>query len=149
MSQTELSPDCRWALETLFEDRGHEEAPADAERLHTHLAVCPHCRAAAEWDLRLAHLLEADRGPAPPPTLAQRARALARRRRLARRSAIFAAAAAVLLAVGLALNALRGGAQPEHVADIQGLEWIAATPVEPLQVLDRQQDAILQALKEL
>jgi anti-sigma factor RsiW len=156
MSNPDPSTPCAWSLQR-FELRDHELAPDESERLRAHLAACPHCRQENAWDDHLIRLLRQPPLPPPPTRIAARVRLRLARRRLVRAGG--AVAAALALAFGLS------GGQPEPprhelptrvrhapqagggAQDIPGSPVLfAGPPVDPLDVLSRQQSAYLAVL---
>jgi predicted anti-sigma-YlaC factor YlaD len=99
MMMPEARSECEWVLAELAE---REPASEVARRLEAHLAVCPSCRKAREWDRRLAALIFKS-APSVPRTIARRVHAMMHRRRAIRWMCVAvagAAAACLLLVLG-------------------------------------------------
>ncbi len=97
----ELPAECAWALNEL-NDR--QLPPEAARRLQTHLAVCPSCRRARQWDRQLAVLLGNNSLPVVPLSVERRLGTLLERRKAVWYSgtaATLAAAAMLLLGAGI------------------------------------------------
>jgi anti-sigma factor RsiW len=154
----ELSPECVWALTELSE---RQLPPEAARRLESHLAVCPSCRQARQWDRQLAGLLGGDALPPVPRRVERRLGTL-----LARRKAVWWSGTAATLAVtatlllGTAVVWWTGGwptaATPEpqavvvtpddHARGLDDLAILMAQP--PVPVLERAQSTWLAVLVE-
>lgn len=154
----ELPPECVWVLTELSE----RQLPAEAaRRLEEHLAVCPSCRRARQWDRQLAGLLGAGSLPVGTQPVERRLGTL-----LARRKAICWSGMAATLAAAATL--LLGGAvawwmdgplaaptpEPRAVAissedpsrSLDDLTILVAQP--PVPALDRPQSTWLAVLVE-
>src|SRR5262245_35301788 len=94
MGPLDQSPECEWAQRELFEARPGRPV---SDRLQSHLAGCPRCRNAQEFDSRFAGVLRAAPGPATPINLESRVRRLRRRRKILQGAV--AVAAAVLIGI--------------------------------------------------
>jgi hypothetical protein len=94
-TREELLPECDWALAELGE---RQLAPEAARRLESHLAVCPSCRQASQWDRQLAGLLGGESLPPVPQRVERRLGAL-----LTRRKAVWWSGAAATLAAAATL----------------------------------------------
>jgi len=154
----ELSPECVWALTELSE---RQLPPETARRLDAHLAVCPSCRQARQWDRQLAGLLGGDSLPPVPRRVERRLGTLLARRKAAWWSgaaATLAAAATLLLGAGVVWwtgnRHTAAAPEPQSVAVTSGdpaREWddlaiLMAQP--PVPVLDRPQSTWLVVLAE-
>src|SRR5262245_17776117 len=157
MSPAEPAPDCAWALETILEGHDRPAGEGAARRLRAHLAACPGCRRTEAAERRLARLLAGAELPPAPADFPHRVKALVRRRRRLRRLSL-AGGTAALVAAGVLVAVLCRGSGPDRRAPdapsaAVGAEedrfLASAPPVDPLEVLARQQQAYLTALEEL
>jgi predicted anti-sigma-YlaC factor YlaD len=91
----ETCSECEWVLAELTDREPSFEL---AHRMESHLAVCPSCREARDWDRRFAALIS-EIAPPVPRTIQRRVHVLMHRRRAIRRTcaAVAAATAACLL----------------------------------------------------
>jgi|GEM_PF-4570981 len=103
------------------------------------------------FDVLLSELLK--NAPSPIPDLQQRTRRRIGTKVFQRRLMTIASAAVVLLAVALVWQVWLGPSQPIHPqAELSAAELdslFAPPPVDPLLVLDRQQQVALQTLGRL
>ena len=154
----ELAPECVWALAELSE---RQLSPEAAQRLESHLAVCPSCRQACQWDRQLAGLLGGESLPPVPQRVERRLGALLSRRKAvwwSGTAATLAAAATLLLgaAVGWWTGGSRTAPSPEPRAIVvapddaasalDDLAILMAPP--PVPALDRPQAMWLAVLVE-
>jgi hypothetical protein len=163
MSPAESAASCAWALETILESHDRPDDESAALRLRAHLERCPECRRVEAAERRLAEVLGGVAAPPPPADFHQRVRGLVRRQHLGRLWRRLAVTSAAALALALALPAAvlwwRGPPAPPRglpavptpaVASPEEERFLAAMPpVEPLEVIERQQQAYLEVLEEL
>ena len=152
----ELAPECVWALTELSE---RQLSPEAAQRLESHLAVCPSCRQACQWDRQLAGLLGGDSLPSVPQRVERHLGALLSRRKAvwwSGTAATLAAAATLLLGAGVGwwTGGSRTGSEPrtmlvapdDHARALDDLAILIAQP--PVPALDRPQSMWLAVLVE-
>lgn len=157
-TRDELPPECDWALAELAE---RQLAPEAARRLESHLAVCPSCRQARQWDRQLAGLLGGESLPPVPQRVERRLGALLTRRKAvwwSGTAATLAIAATILL--GAAVGWWTGDPRAAPVAEsrsivvapddaagaLDDLASLMAPP--PVPALDRPQAMWLAVLME-
>jgi hypothetical protein len=152
----ELAPECVWALAELSERQLAQEA---ARRLESHLAVCPSCRQARQWDRQLAGLLGGESLPPVPQRVERRLGALLMLRKVVWWSGTAATlAAAATLLTGAAVvwwtDDPQTGSEPQsalvarddHARALGDLAILIAQP--PVPALDRPQAMWLAVLVE-
>ncbi|OAI46634.1 hypothetical protein AYO44_10990 [Planctomycetaceae bacterium SCGC AG-212-F19] len=156
MATPERPLECEWALAEMAETRAGRSVPAAAERLQNHLAICPVCRQAQEWDRRLGNAFTAGPVPATPTGLEQRVQCLVRRRRNVQRAIAGMAAALVAGYLTLAfwpsktsLPATTPIVQGKPATDVIGMNDLAPLAAEPPVVtICQSQSAWLVVLNE-
>ena len=98
----EKSAECAWVLAEMSD----RHPPAEvSQRIERHLAACPSCRLAREWDQQLAGLLRGDSLPVAGAEIEHRVQAILSRRQALRWSgtaSLVASAATVMICLGTA-----------------------------------------------
>lgn len=133
----ERCAECDWALAELGE---RQPTPEVASRLEEHLAACPTCRQARDWDRQLAVLLRDTPFPAAPTGIERRVHVLLGRRQAVRssgRAATAATAATILVCLGTAwwAGGLRNGPTPRPPVDMHDSLAAESLPLETLMIL--------------
>jgi hypothetical protein len=159
MSSPEHWSECEWALQELAARDGQL---ASAQRLQTHLASCPACRSAQAWDQRLAEIVSGCPFPRTPDGLLGSVRHGVRRRRLLQRATVAGAAAALLTLGFVVWNRPHEPSHPPMASPPEKQispapandlsEWAilgSSPPVDPLDVLSRQQAAYAAVLLQI
>ncbi|MCI0456061.1 MAG: hypothetical protein L0Z62_03655 [Gemmataceae bacterium] len=154
--------ECAWALETILEGHDRPTDETAAQRLRAHLEQCSECRRIESCERRLTEVLGMAPVPPTPADFHQRVRGLVRGQRLRRLWSRLAVTSAAALLLALALPAAvlwwRGPPAPPRgepmvptaVAEPEEERFLASLPpVEPLVLLERQQQAYLDVLAEL
>jgi len=150
---------CELVEQQLFELREGSLDDATVDTIQAHLASCSNCRALLEWDRRFAETLQSHIPEAPaamPDHVGRRIRS--RHRRIA--AIAYATAATVLIAgvlsiwrpwshEGQTIAELRGKS-PTRSDDLAELPMLFdPPPVDSLDVLTRQQNGYVVALRRL
>jgi hypothetical protein len=139
-----------------------QPAPEISERIERHLAACPACRRAREWDQQLATLLCDDSPPVAGAEIEHRVQAILSRRQALRWSGVaslVASAATVMICVGTAwwtgwIQMEPEVRRPYPVPESRAGEPLpfdvltALTANPPVPALDRAQSAWLVVLSE-
>jgi hypothetical protein len=149
---------CDEVLLLLGEFRDGALGAAATESVRAHLGVCARCRDARAWDTRLHSRVRDEAMPAPPANLAAAVWRRVRRRRQRLRAALVGAAA-VLVGVGLVarqwptepqISPPRVVETPRVGGDLpEALVLFQPPPVDPLDVLSRQQSGYVAVLQTL
>jgi ferric-dicitrate binding protein FerR (iron transport regulator) len=158
MNEPKPTNECETIAGLLFELRDGSLDAATEAAVRAHLTRCAACRAAFDFDSRLANRLRADNAPSPSD-LATRVRGRLRRQR--RIAAIAYATAAAVLVAGV-LGIWRPWARSEvaivesnrpaptpPAGDIDVAALFEPPPVDSLDVLNRQQSGYVVALRRL
>ena len=159
MRPSETNPDCSWALAAIAERS--ELAPADADRLTGHLSQCSTCREESAWDAGFHRALEKLPSPGSPSMESKVLARVATGRRI--KAAGWLAAAASVLGIGFGIWIFASKSdQPSMAASTEPskparpsddyrevIKAAAERPVQPLGRIERQRDALVQALNEL
>jgi hypothetical protein len=130
----ERCAECDWALAELGE---RQPTPEVASRLGEHLAACPTCRQARDWDRRLATLLGDTPIPSDSTGIERRVHVLLGRRQTVRLSGRAATAAIILVCLGTAwwAGGLRNGPGPRPPVDMHDSLAAESLPLETLMIL--------------
>lgn len=158
MNQPNPADDCDTIAQQLFELRDESVDAVTEVAIRAHLARCAACRAAFEFDTRLADRLRADSAPSPSGLATTVRGRLRRRRRIA--AIAYATAATVVVAGVLGIWRPWAGNEVAIVEsnrpaptppadDVDVAALFEPPPVDSLDVLARQQSGYVVVLNRM